>query len=122
MSTNAAWNVDTILIPMGVVRMPKIAPRKTVQLNAATAIGLTSAEQGGRFDWDLIAAPDGSESLLDDNTDMRVQFTPDIPGRYLIRLHAETVKGKTHHVIRVCASADAAITLTTLEIKASLAN
>lgn len=122
MSTNAAWNVDTILIPIGVVRMPKIATRKTVQLNAATAIGLSGAEQGGRFAWEMIAAPDGSESTLRGNTDMHVQFTPDVPGRYLIRLHADTAKGKTHHVIRVCASADAAISLTTLEIKASPAN
>ena len=121
MSTNAAWNVDTILIPIGVIRMPKIA-RKTVQLNATAAIGLSAAAQGGRFAWELIAAPDGSECLLRGNTDMRVQFTPDVPGRYLVRLHAETALGKTHHIIRVCAWADGTISLTTLEIKASPAN
>jgi len=122
MSTNAAWNVDTILIPIGVVRMPQIATRKTVQLNATAAIGLSAAALGGRFAWEMIVAPDGSESRLLGSTEMRVQFTPDVPGRYLVRLLAETAVGKTHHVIRVCVGADATIRLTTLEIKAPPAN
>jgi hypothetical protein len=101
--------------------MPKIA-RKTVQLNATAAIGLSAATEGGRFAWELIAAPDGSEARLLGKTEMRVQFTPDVPGRYLVRLHAETAVGKTHHVIRVCAWEDGSIGLTTLEIKAPPAN
>ena len=102
--------------------MPKLATRKTVQLDAATVIGLAAPEASGRFNWELIAAPDGSEAALWGANEMRVQFTPDSPGRYLIRLNATTTRGETHHVIRICAGEDGAIALTTLEIKASPAN
>lgn len=122
MKTNALWYLDTILIRPGVLHMPKLAIRKTVQLDAAAAIGLAAPEASGRFNWELIAAPDGSEAPLRGANEMRVQFTPDSPGRYLIRLNAITTRGETHHVIRVCASEDASIALTTLEIKASPAN
>lgn len=102
--------------------MPKLATRKTVQLDAAAAIGLVAVEASGRFNWDLIAVPDGSEAPLHDANSRRVRFTPDTPGRYLIRLSATTARGETHHVIRICAGEDASITLTTLELMASPAH
>lgn len=102
--------------------MPKLATRKTVQLDAAAAIGLVAVEASGRFNWELIAAPDGSEAPLHGANDRRVRFTPDTPGRYLIRLNATTARGETHHVIRIGAGEDGAIALTTLEIKASPAD
>ncbi len=42
MKTNALWYLDTILIRPGVLHMPKLAIRKTVQLDAAAAIGLAT--------------------------------------------------------------------------------
>ncbi len=122
MNSTAAWNLDTLIVRPGVVRMPKLLTRKTVQLDAAAAIGLAAVESSGRFNWELIAVPDGSESALQGIHDRRVQFSPDTAGRYLIRLNASTARGNTQHVIRVCAAEDASIRLTTLEITASPAD
>lgn len=102
--------------------MPQIVPRKTVHLDAAATIGLIEREPDGRFAWELIAAPDGSESPLRGHDGLRAEFTPDVAGRYLIRLHATTARGNTHHVIRVCAGEDSSVALTTLEIKTAPAN
>lgn len=98
--------------------MPQIVPRKTVHLDAAATVGLMAGDPGARFSWELIAAPDGSESPLRGHNGLRAEFTPDVAGRYLIRLCATTAQGNTHHVIRVCAGEDASIALTALEIKA----
>lgn len=119
MNTNTVWKRATALARNGVVPMPQLSPRKTLQLDAAAALGLNDPIPEGRFQWELIAVPDGSASPLQGADEMRVHFTPDIAGRYLIRLNASTVRGETHHVIRVCAGEDATIALTTLELKAS---
>lgn len=119
MNTNTVWKLATVLARNGVVPMPQLSPRKTLQLDASVTLGLDDPTLEGHFQWELIAAPDGSASPLQGADAMRVQFTPDIAGRYLIRLNASTVRGETHHVIRVCAGEDATIALTTLELKAS---
>lgn len=102
----------------GVPTMIALAPRKTIQLDAAATIGLTRSERDGEFDWELIAAPDGSGCHIEPCDGCRAAFTPDVAGRYLVRLRARTVRGRTHHVIRVCTANGTGAAITTLEIKA----
>lgn len=103
---------------VGVPTRIALTPPRTIQLDGAAAIGLTRSERSGEFAWELIAAPDGSQCGIQAGGDHRAELTPDVAGRYLVRLRARTVRGETHHVIRVCAANGIGAAITTLEIKA----
>ena len=118
MQSTTAQPLAAFKFAPGVPTMIALAPRRTIQLDAAATIGLTRSERDGEFAWELIAIPDGSRCRIEDCGGTRAAITPDVAGRYLVRLRARTARGETHHVIRVCTANGTGAAITTLEIKA----
>lgn len=83
-----------------------ITPGETVYLDGKAL--LAPAVMGGatHFAWRFMRRPEGSQAVLAQADSPRARFSPDVAGRYLVRLEARTAEGAVRVVKEVRVSQD----------------
>lgn len=84
-----------------------ITPGERVYLDGKAL--LAPAVMGGatHFAWRFLCRPEGSQTALEQASNVRANFSPDVPGRYLVRLEARSATGSVRVVKEVRVSRDA---------------
>jgi hypothetical protein len=96
--------------PLGTFRTQRtrrpITPGETVYLDGQALLDPTAVGSTTRFAWRIMRRPEGSQAVLRQASSPRVNFEPDVAGRYLIRLEARTATGPVRVIKEVRVSQD----------------
>lgn len=69
-------------------------PGETVYLDGNVLADPAARGEARNFCWTLLRRPEGSRAQVAQSNHCRASLTPDLPGRYIIRLEAQTPQGR----------------------------
>lgn len=84
-----------------------ITPGERVYLDGKALLDPAVMGGANHFAWRFLCRPEGSQAMLEQASNVRANFCPDVAGRYLLRLEARSASGSVRVVKEVRVSQDA---------------